>query len=102
MVYAETHCRSATTRSRTIILHCGDETTKDDKEVTLKDTSRVGFEWCFEWANEKYRWYVYILFFLLSYVNDVSEWHKKRIPRHKTSFLHCFLSCIPLGSVRIV
>ena len=60
MVYAETHCRSATTRSRTIILHCGDETTKDDKEVTLKDTSRVGFEWCFEWANEKYRWYVYI------------------------------------------
>ncbi|KAI8143868.1 hypothetical protein BJV82DRAFT_514017 [Fennellomyces sp. T-0311] len=56
VAYAETHCKSATTRSRSIVLHCGDEKKKDDIDVAFKETSRIGFEWCFEWANEKYRW----------------------------------------------
>ncbi|KAI9493496.1 hypothetical protein BDB00DRAFT_907121 [Zychaea mexicana] len=59
VAYAETHCKSATSRSRNIVLHCGDEQHKDDKEVTLRETSIFGFEWCFEWAGEQYRWYVF-------------------------------------------
>ncbi|KAI9270748.1 hypothetical protein BDA99DRAFT_434572 [Phascolomyces articulosus] len=55
--YAETHCESATTRSRSIVLHCGDEKNKKDFEVVFKETGVFVFEWCFEWAGEKYRWY---------------------------------------------
>lgn len=37
-------------------------------EIDFKDTARLGFEWCFEWEGEKYRWYVYILFLSILYM----------------------------------
>ncbi|KAG0163050.1 hypothetical protein DFQ28_005067 [Apophysomyces sp. BC1034] len=49
-VWAETQTKSATARVKAIVLP-----TKNI-EVQLRDTSRIGFEWAFEWEGEQYHW----------------------------------------------
>ncbi|KAI7883224.1 hypothetical protein K492DRAFT_159547 [Lichtheimia hyalospora FSU 10163] len=51
---AESHSISATERSRSIVLH-----DKQAIEVQFTDTSsRIGFQWSFDWEGDQYRWYV--------------------------------------------
>lgn len=49
-VWAETQVKSAGARLKPITL----QGYKDS--VALKDTSLFGFEWSFEWENQKYKW----------------------------------------------
>ncbi|KAF7728465.1 hypothetical protein EC973_006018 [Apophysomyces ossiformis] len=49
-VWAETQTKSVTTRVKTIVLPL------KDIEVQLRDTSRIGFEWSFDWEGERYHW----------------------------------------------
>jgi hypothetical protein len=49
-VWAETQVKSASARLKPITL----QGYKDS--VALKDTSLFGFEWSFEWENQKYKW----------------------------------------------
>ncbi|ORZ19853.1 hypothetical protein BCR42DRAFT_323607 [Absidia repens] len=49
-VWAETQVKSASARLKPITL----QGYKDS--VALKDTSLFGFEWTFEWENQKYKW----------------------------------------------
>lgn len=50
-VWAETQAKSATAKTKPIVLHL-----EEDTPVELRDTSRLGFEWTFSWEGEKYRW----------------------------------------------
>ncbi|KAI8891307.1 hypothetical protein K501DRAFT_166840 [Backusella circina FSU 941] len=54
-VLAEIQVKSATARTKPIILHSEDKT-KGNK-VELRGASRIGFEYSFDWEGEKYRWY---------------------------------------------
>ncbi|KAI8081733.1 uncharacterized protein BX664DRAFT_268688 [Halteromyces radiatus] len=49
-VRAETQVKSAGARLKPITLQGYKES------VALKDTSIFGFEWSFEWENQKYKW----------------------------------------------
>ncbi|CDH52419.1 predicted protein [Lichtheimia corymbifera JMRC:FSU:9682] len=51
--HAESQAKNATVRARSIVLH---NTAGKEMEIDFKDTARLGFEWCFEWEGEKYRW----------------------------------------------
>lgn len=51
-VYVEVEARHVTARERTITLKKGGV----DRVVPFRETARIGFEWSFEWNDQKYRW----------------------------------------------
>lgn len=52
---AESHSISTTERSRSILLHNKQAT----EEIPFTNTSsRIGFQWSFDWEGDQYRWYV--------------------------------------------
>ncbi|KAI8967567.1 hypothetical protein BDF20DRAFT_806305, partial [Mycotypha africana] len=57
-VQAETQVKSASSKLKTILLHCPatEQQQQQDTSVELKDTSKIGFEWCFTWEGERYKW----------------------------------------------
>ena len=84
--HAESQAKSATVRTRSIVLHGTAE--KREMEIDFKDTARLGFEWCFEWEGEKYRWYVCVLFLSILYMVLIQMQCRVRESRI-TSVLEC-------------
>lgn len=66
-VWAETQAKSASTRTKPIVLHSENKDAKDTS-VEFRESSRIGFEWTFSWEGEKYKWYVvcFLLCFLFT------------------------------------
>lgn len=72
-------------RARSIVLH---NTAGKEMEIDFKDTARLGFEWCFEWEGEKYRWYVCVVF-----INTLYGTHTKLQCRVRESRITSVLEC---------
>ena len=70
---AESHSISATERSRSIVLQ-----DKQAIEVLFTDiSSRIGFQWSFDWEGDQYRWYVKgSLSLLVSSFIETSRWSR--------------------------
>ncbi|KAI9315136.1 hypothetical protein BX666DRAFT_360181 [Dichotomocladium elegans] len=55
--FAESQSKNAAARSRSIVLREGAVGPNSKAvEVMFNDSSFFGFEWAFEWENQRYRW----------------------------------------------
>ncbi|KAI9250627.1 hypothetical protein BY458DRAFT_482722 [Sporodiniella umbellata] len=52
-VMAEVQANSATAKIKPIMLR---NENGQDIRIEIRDTSKIGFEWCFVWEGEKYKW----------------------------------------------
>ncbi|KAL0074098.1 hypothetical protein F4703DRAFT_1372257 [Phycomyces blakesleeanus] len=52
-IKSETQLQNPSVRKRPLTIHGN-----IDKEVVVRDSSRLGFEWQFEWENTKFCWYM--------------------------------------------
>jgi hypothetical protein len=59
-VYAETQTKTTGAKVKPIVIHG----TPEDTQAELRGSSRIGFEWSFDWEGEKYKWWARFFLFV--------------------------------------